>query len=65
MAARKNYTVSVPTSGLNVREEPDKAARVLRVIPNGERVAIDPEADTPLDWRALQGGGYVMAEYLE
>ena len=65
MAKRKVFTVSVPTSGLNVREAPDKSAGVLRVLPNGEKVTIDPDALTAEGWSELQDGGYVMTEFLK
>ncbi len=56
------YTVASPT-GLNVREKPDKTARVLRVLGHGE--AVEQDGKAPNGWLAVKGGGYVMAEYLK
>lgn len=56
------YTVASKT-GLNVRETPDKTAKVLRVLEYGETVQQDGKA--PKGWLAVKGGGYVMAEYLK
>ena len=64
MAARKTYSVSSST-GLNVREKPSRTARVLRVLPEGEKVAVDKAAETPEGWKALRGGGFVMSEFLK
>ena len=64
MAVRKKYTVnSVP--GLNVREKPSRSARILCVLKDGEMVLADNAAETIDGWKALQGGGYVMTEYLK
>lgn len=64
MAARKTYSVSSPT-GLNVREKPSRTARVLRVLQEGEKVAVDKAAEVPDGWKALRDGGYVMTEFLK
>lgn len=64
MAARKNYTVSYE-HGLNLREKPSKSSNVLAVLPFGEKVVIDPKAETPEGWFAVATGGFVMAEYLK
>lgn len=55
------YTVNSPT-GLNVRETPDKAAKVLWVLAHGE--AVEKAGDAPQGWVAVKGG-YVMAQYLK
>lgn len=55
------YTVNSPT-GLNVREKPDKTAKVLRVLKHGETVK--QNGDAPKGWIAVKGG-YVMAAYLK
>lgn len=55
------YTVN-STTGLNVRETPDKAAKVLRVLAHGEHV--EKAGDAPKGWIAVKGG-YVMAAYLK
>lgn len=64
MAARKNYTVN-SKPGLNVRESPSLQARVLRVLYDGEKVVVNNSAAAPEGWKALQAGGFVMAEYLK
>lgn len=64
MAGRKTFAVNSRT-GLNVREKPSRAARVLRVLADGEKVALEKNAAAPAGWKALQGGGFVMAEYLK
>lgn len=64
-APRRNYTVRTRKKGLNLRAEPSKESRILRLIPNGEVIKVDPTADAPLGWFAVKGGGYVMGEFLE
>ena len=63
-AARKNYTVSYQY-GLNLREQPSKTSKVLAVLPFGQKVNIDPKAETPDGWFAVTTGGFVMAEFLK
>lgn len=65
MAKRLNYIVAAPKGRLNVRENPSIKARILSKIPTGEKVRINPNAKTPDGWKALEDGGYVMAEFLE
>lgn len=55
------YAVNSPP-GLNVREAPSKAAKVLRVLKHGETV--EQAGKAPKGWVAIKGG-YVMAEYLK
>lgn len=64
MAPRKNYTVN-STPGLNVRQFPAKNAPIQRVLRDGEKVAVDNSIFVPAGWKALLGGGYVMADYLK
>lgn len=64
MAARKNYAVN-SKPGLNVRQYPAKNAPIMRVLRDGEKVAVDNSANAPAGWKAIMGGGYVMAEYLK
>ena len=59
----KTFTVDSPP-GLNVRRFPLKDAQILRVLRDGEKVAVENGADTPDGWKALQGGGYVVEKYL-
>ena len=62
--ARKNYVVNSAT-GLNVRQHPAKNAQILRVLSDGEKVAVDNSVEVPGGWKALMGGGFVMAEFLK
>lgn len=64
-APRRNYTVRTKKAGLNLRELPSKESKILRLIPNGEKVKIDPSVEAPIGWFAVDGGGYVMGEFLE
>ena len=64
-APRRNYTVRTQKKGLNLREEPNTKSRILRLIPNGEVVKVDPSIEAPIGWFAVKGGGYVMGEFLE
>lgn len=64
MAGRKNYTVD-SKPGLNVRAEPSRSARVLKILSDGERIVVDNAAETPEGWKALRDGGFVMSEYLK
>ena len=65
MAKRVNYTVKAPLGRLNVREKPSLNARILSALETGAKVRIDPKADAPEGWKAVENGGYVMAEFLE
>ena len=62
--ARRTFTVKTEVAGLNLREEPTTESRILRLIPNGEKVTIDPAAEVPEGWCAVKDGGYVMKQYL-
>lgn len=64
MAKRVNYTVTAPLGRLNVREKPSMNARVLSTIETGAKVRINPNADTPDGWKAVENGGFVMADFL-
>lgn len=55
------YAVASPT-GLNVREKPDKAAKIMRVLKYGETVEASGEA--PQGWIAIKDG-YCVAEFLK
>lgn len=65
MAKRANYIVNAPLGRLNVRESPILDARILSTLETGTKVRIDPKANVPDGWKALENGGYVMAEFLE
>jgi uncharacterized protein YgiM (DUF1202 family) len=62
MTERKQYTVSYP-HGLNLREAPSKAAKVIAVLPYGEKVK-PSRKKAPDGWIAV-AGGYVMKEFIE
>lgn len=64
MAKRVNYTVSAPKGLLNVRENPSLDARILSTLESGAKVRINPNAETPEGWKAVENGGFVMGEYL-
>ena len=65
MAKRVNYIVAAPLGLLNVRESPSLDARILSTLETGAKVKIDPSAETPEGWKAVDGGGFVMADFLE
>lgn len=67
MAKRKTYTVNTdsPNHKLNVRKEPSLDAEVLALLAYGEKVKIDPNAETIEGWRAIEGGGFVMSKYIK
>lgn len=65
MAKRRNYTVDAPAGHLNLREEPSLTAKIMALLPTGSKIKIDPTAETPDEWRALESGGYVMARFLK
>lgn len=65
MAKRRNYTVDAPAGNLNLRAEPSLTARVMALLPTGSKVKIDPTAETPDGWKAVESGGYVMDEFLK
>ena len=62
---RKNVTVSTQRAGWNLREAPTKESAIIRLIPNGEKITIDPEIEAPDGWVAVKDGGYVMREFLQ
>ena len=51
--------------GLNLRKNPARNAPVLRVLKDGETITLDNTIDVPGGWKAVAGGGFVMAEYLQ
>lgn len=60
--AYAQYVVFCPGfAGLNVREKAGAKSDVLRVLAEGEKVAAAPPKR---GWQALQGGGFVKAEFL-
>ncbi len=55
-------TVSCPGySGLNVREKPSAAAKVVAVVPHGFKVMA---AEPKRGWCEVRDGGYAKADYL-
>ena len=66
MAGRKNYAVATEGRGLNVRKYPTKTAPVIRVLSDGEKIAVDNTVEVPSGWKKLLGDdGFVMAEFLK
>lgn len=65
MAKRANYIVNAPLGRLNVRESPSLDARILSTLETGAKVKINPSAEVPEGWKAVDGGGFVMADFLE
>lgn len=51
--------------GLNLRKNPARNAPVLRILKDGETITLDNSIDVPGGWKAVAGGGFVMAEYLK
>jgi len=63
-AVKRYAAVSVPSGTLNLRAQPNTAARVYQTIPNGARIEVLQVGD---DWcEAIHNGatGYVMRAYL-
>lgn len=50
--------------GLNLRQHPALNAPVLRVLKDGEQITLDSTAEAPVGWKAVAGGGFVMAQYV-
>lgn len=65
MAKRVNYIVNAPSGRLNVRESPSLDAKILATLGTGAKVRVDPKAVTPDGWKAVEDGGFVMAEFLK
>lgn len=64
IAAAMTTTVCY-TYGLNVRENPDTGAQVLRVLKDGEQIEVDNSVTAPQGWVSVVGGGFVMKQYLK
>ena len=64
MAVKKNFVVNAER-GLNLREQPDKKAKIMRVLGFGEKVVVDHDKDVPEGWIAVKDGGFVMKEFLK
>lgn len=64
MAERKTFTVNTNGRGLNVRKAPSKDAPIVGILRDGEKVAVNSKAEAPDGWKAINGEGYVMTEYL-
>lgn len=63
MARTQILTVEY-AGGVCLREAPNVKAKVLRILPCGEKVKPDTKAETPAGWVAVEGGGYTMREFL-
>ena len=64
MAKRVNYIVNAPLGHLNVRETPSLEAKIISTIETGAKVRINPNAEAPDGWKAVESGGFVMAAFL-
>lgn len=51
--------------GLNLRKNQARNAPVLRVLKDGETITLDNSIDVPGGWKAVAGGGFVMADHLK
>lgn len=51
--------------GLNLRKNPALNAPVLRVLRDGEQITLDGGIEAPGGWKAVAGGGFVMAQYIK
>lgn len=65
MAKKCNYIVNAPTGLLNLREEPRLDSKILAKLKTGDKIKLDLSVKTPEEWKAVEGGGYVMAEFLK
>lgn len=50
--------------GLNLRKFPALNAPVIRILRDGEQITIDSGASVP-GWKAVAGGGFVMAQFVK
>lgn len=64
MAIKKWYVV-ISEHGLNLREQPSKKAKILKVFDWNDRIEADNSVKAPEGWIAIKGGGYVMRAYLK
>lgn len=64
VVSASSFTVNAPSGLLNVREKPTMVSNILAQLKTGEKVKIDVNAKTPDGWKAVEGGGFVMAEFL-
>lgn len=51
--------------GLNLRQHPALDAPVMHVLKDGEQITLDSTIEAPGGWKAVAGGGFVMAQYIE
>lgn len=66
MAKKRDKTRKVSYKpGLNLRAGPSKEDEILRVLKYGETVTPDHDREAPEGWMAVDGGGYVMTEFLD
>lgn len=64
MAVKKWYIVTSET-GLNLRKEPSKKAKILKVFDWNDRIEADNSVEAPEGWIAIKDGGFVMREFLK
>lgn len=67
MAAAKKAaaTATVKALCLNLREQPSEDATILARLPHGLKLTIDGGREAPDGWLAIDGVGYVMAEFVK
>lgn len=64
MAVKKWYVVNT-RKGLNLREAPNKKAKVLAILKHGEKVEVDNSVEgLPDGWVAVKDRGFVMKQYI-
>ena len=56
------YTVNVYK--LKLRATPSRDGEIITVLPRGLKIAADKERTAPDGWIAVDGIGYVMADFL-
>lgn len=63
--AKKTFIVNTDERGLNLRESPSFEGKIITLLPQGSKVVIDPNIETPKGWVAVKDGGFVVAKYLK
>lgn len=67
MAKAKEKAVNrkvISETGLNLREAPNKDAKILSILPFGSVIEIDEDSEAPEGWAAVKGG-YVMEAFIK
>jgi hypothetical protein len=64
-AAPAITTVTVNSApGLNLRKSPARTAPVVRILADGEQIAVADGVEAPTGWLAVDGG-YVMTQFVK